>query len=278
MFDVRQLERDISVGRIIAGENVWPKPITFHILPRPENQLLLLLEGGRDYYQKGEFLFTAGPGDLIFMPTGSAYDTPQRTPGTCRGLAVLFDLKDGTGENVILGDRPKMLLHDTANYYHDVMRKIQEQVFKGGFAGLRCKELLYRVLYRISQEESLYGSDVSKAVIFKIGQYLKDHLTESICMEEVARQFYISKSTFYRQFQKHFHTTPNVFHTQLRIQTCEELLSSGLYSVTQVAQIMGFSDVSNFSKTFLAVTGTYPSSVMKRQAIATDTKNAGGMV
>ncbi|MBQ8232699.1 MAG: helix-turn-helix domain-containing protein [Lachnospiraceae bacterium] len=51
----------------------------------------------------------------------------------------------------------------------------------------------------------------------------------------------------------------------LKISRAKELLSSGMYTVTQAAEMSGYTDVSHFSREFKKATGAAPSMMMSSQ-------------
>ena len=74
---------------------------------------------------------------------------------------------------------------------------------------------------------------------------------------------FVSRSTFQRRFRTYYHTSPAEWHTRLRIEKSAELLQSGLYTVEQVAELMGFCDTPYFCRTFRKITGEYAGDIRK---------------
>ena len=73
----------------------------------------------------------------------------------------------------------------------------------------------------------------------------------------------MSDTYFRRLFFREFGTTPLRYLTDLRISYAKELLSSGYYTVRQVAANVGFEDAKYFCTVFRKKCGCTPSEFAK---------------
>lgn len=64
-------------------------------------------------------------------------------------------------------------------------------------------------------------------------------------------------------FGSFFGVSPIKYINALKLARAEELLSSQMYSVTEAAQMSGYTDMSHFSREFKKHTGMSPTEVMK---------------
>ena len=78
-------------------------------------------------------------------------------------------------------------------------------------------------------------------------------------MDALAAMCYMSRSTFFRRFKSEVGLSPAAYHMRLRLGKSRDLLSSGLYTVEQVAAVMGFYDAAHFCRLFKRETGELPS-------------------
>lgn len=91
----------------------------------------------------------------------------------------------------------------------------------------------------------------------EILSYINEHITESITVEQLAEQFYISTSYICRIFKATTGTTINKYINARRITIAKSLLATGL-GVSEVCEKCGFNDYSNFLKAFTKAVSISP--------------------
>lgn len=92
---------------------------------------------------------------------------------------------------------------------------------------------------------------------------LRESHGESLTLEDIARRVDVSTRTIDRNLQKEG-TSFRALSDKVRFETaCELLLKPGV-SVSEVAARLGFSEISNFSRSFKRVVGITPSQYMSR--------------
>ncbi len=254
-----RLVEEVRLSVVAVGENFWPEGNALYVAPRPENQLFFDLEGERTYCEtaEGEPYLTVHPGEFLLMPTGSRYWTRAVSPGGNRGLAVLFGLYDAAGAPIVLGERVRMATRDESGYYAECMYRLRDCMLKGGYSALMARGLLWELLYHVATDQPLMQLSPRRQSIMPAVRYMEEHLQRGVSVDELAAMCFMSKSTFHRRFQAEFHTSPTAWHLAARIEKSRELLGGGLYSVEQVAEIMGFCDAAYFSRLFRRYTGLY---------------------
>ena len=87
--------------------------------------------------------------------------------------------------------------------------------------------------------------------------YINQHINESITIEHLAEQFYISTSYICRIFKAATGTTINKYINARRITIAKSLLTMGM-GVSEVCENCGFNDYSNFLKAFTKAVGISP--------------------
>ena len=91
-----------------------------------------------------------------------------------------------------------------------------------------------------------------------IKNYIDAHITEPISLDDISRSLYISKSHIERAFKKEYNQTPIAYWSNQRIIQVASMLVTTNYSLSQIAQQLGFSDVKYMSKTFKKIKGKTP--------------------
>ena len=92
----------------------------------------------------------------------------------------------------------------------------------------------------------------------------KEYLDENVCdtslrIGTLAKMCGVSEVYFRREFKSCYGTSPLEYIKRRRIEVACQLLSTGLYNVTQVAERAGFDSISYFSAEFRRLKGCTPS-------------------
>ncbi|MBC8533998.1 helix-turn-helix domain-containing protein [Yeguia hominis] len=95
-------------------------------------------------------------------------------------------------------------------------------------------------------------------------QYIETHYGEPVSLEVLSRSANISKSECLRCFKAALQTTPYQYLTGYRLSKAAALLENTDLPITQVADRVGFSQLSHFGKQFKEKTGITPSQYRKK--------------
>ncbi len=87
--------------------------------------------------------------------------------------------------------------------------------------------------------------------------YINQNISQPITIEQLATHFYLSESYICRIFKSATGTTINKYITARRISIAKALLNEGM-SVSDAYERSGFSDYSNFFKSFTKAVGVSP--------------------
>jgi AraC-like DNA-binding protein len=195
------------------------------------------------------------PQDAIaFLPQGSNYIV-QNAENCGNSYAINFTLMtDETFE-------PFVLQTKDSKAFLDLFKKAERDwgIKKSGYV-LKCKSILYSILYKMQKEYLANYTDSSKhALIRPAVSYIHEHYTtEQLKITRLAEMCSISPEYFRSIFQQFYGISPVKYINQLKIEHAAELLSSGLYSVTEVATLSGYNDPSHFSREFKKTYGISP--------------------
>ena len=93
---------------------------------------------------------------------------------------------------------------------------------------------------------------------------IKNFNDSSICLEKVAESINMNKAAFCRYFKKVTHKTYFQFLNEIRIgNACKMLIEEENKSITDVAFLSGFNNMSNFNRQFKIIMGQSPSKFLK---------------
>lgn len=89
---------------------------------------------------------------------------------------------------------------------------------------------------------------------------LYTHISDSeLTIDELAKQMNMSRATLFRKVKKYSDMTPNELIHITKLNKAAQLLAQQRYNITQVANMVGYSGQSNFSRDFHKHFGTPPS-------------------
>ena len=115
--------------------------------------------------------------------------------------------------------------------------------------------------YRLLSGAMLQGLEDEKAMdqTDKIVKFISEHYTEPLLMPEVAEHFHMSESHFSRIFQRCTGNSFTDFLIRVRITRACQLLMQTDDNIATICFDVGFNNVANFNRRFLAVKGITPS-------------------
>jgi len=93
--------------------------------------------------------------------------------------------------------------------------------------------------------------------------YIHEHYTDSISRTALASHLAVSDRYLTRCFNEEMGITPVTYLNRYRIRKAKELLEKRTFTITEVAQMVGFSDSSYFGRVFREETGVPPSTFVR---------------
>ncbi|MEV8215397.1 AraC family transcriptional regulator [Leifsonia sp. NPDC077715] len=101
-------------------------------------------------------------------------------------------------------------------------------------------------------------ADGSLAHIARAIRWMRDHLDESVAIEELARISGMSASTFHRHFRAATSMTPIQWQKALRLREARALLLRGAAGVAEAGYAVGYGSPSQFSREYRRAFGRPP--------------------
>lgn len=106
--------------------------------------------------------------------------------------------------------------------------------------------------------------------VHEVALYLQNHIHESVSLEELAQRFFMSRSYLTRSFRNVTGFSVVEYMTYIRIQKAQHLLRESDRSITEIADLCGFGNITYFEKVFKTTTGHTP--VQYRKTVDTSIK------
>jgi len=201
---------------------------------------------------------TVGKGHLITLPAHKPFLLELTSPNFSM---VWFDLNNGKRwknlceqrKPIALCDSARQLFHLLSFIYYERSSTLRQPVIK---------QLEFYLEQTLSAEHTV-SSELQKLeqLIRDIEKKLHFHWT----VEDMAEIIHYSTSHLHRLFQKRFSRSPIQQLIYLRVERAKYLLLNTTWSIEQIAEQVGYTDVFNFSKRFKKSVGTPPARFRKAE-------------
>lgn len=136
------------------------------------------------------------------------------------------------------------------NYVDGIMQYFYNQhVVSEDILEIKLKEILLLLLSskKAAQVALLLEHFVNKRTAgFK--EVIETHVLSEISLEELSQLCNMSLSTFKRHFKKIYHTTPNEYLFDKRLENSKKLLATSDQSIDDIAMLTGFKTTAHFSR------------------------------
>ena len=225
-----------KVYNIKEGEIIFHKPMEFH-------RLWLDNKDGADV-----LIFT-------FSATGSFLDffRDKVFKLSKNEVGILSDMLDFMRAS-----------HKSKNSYQPVELKYLVPLGKQDGYLQRISAYVYLLLFSLAESPNTSNAEETEdARIFSAAiQFMKDNIIKQVLVDEIARHTNTSTSTLKRVFRKYMDIPVHKYFTNLKISRATELLQNGK-SVTETAEMLGFSSQAHLSRVYKSITGKNPSEIRR---------------
>jgi len=118
---------------------------------------------------------------------------------------------------------------------------------------LMCMIESAKIEKKIRSKES-----ATKTMLKEAAEYIKINHWQSLVLEDIAKNFGLSKFHFLRLFKEFTGMTPYRYMIIERINAAKKLLQTSEMKISEISLMVGFADESNFIRTFKSVSGVTP--------------------
>lgn len=233
-------------------------------------ELYYFLDGSVTYYIEDQ-VYDLCPGDLLIIPAGKMH-------------RPVIANEHAAYERMVLWITPQYLqsIDSPAGDLQKNLQKVGEHgycvPFRGDetvFVTALLKKLLYMQKNDIDPKfcagaVELYLWTIFRSygvidtthcnetqVIPQVIRYITEHFSEPLTLEDIAAEFFVSKSYLNRHFKAYTNSTVYAYIMALRLTHARRMLREGIPAV-EAGRECGFSDYSTFYKAFKTQTGLSP--------------------
>ena len=258
MLDINIGKIEIKISMVLYRHSALS---VYHEKCRHSDGLIYYVKGGHriDF---DSFSIRTEKGNLLYLPCFETYSN-ELTDKHTEYYQIDFQLYEN-GKPIRLFDKARIFSDETAEKALPIMRRIYDTYADGeSGASLYCISDIIRIIGMVKNEEN--AKEETKSGIDKIRKsisHIREHYYLNTSCRELAAMSNMCVSNLEKSFKKHFGMSPTAYRNKLRIDHAKRLLSGG-YSISETAQMTGFSDYFYFTRVFKRFTGCTPGDFKK---------------
>lgn len=247
-----------------------PNVTAYKMHTHDDVEIYLLLAGHGLFHIEGTS-YPLSPGDVLVMRPAESHYIELTSDGPYERAVINFNLDafsaidpDGLLTKPILkreagrhNQYKSFAFHggSSMGYWQTMMSEAGDPYVNllAGLIGLLRE--IHNIFYQ--QEDQETAADMLE---YRIVQYINDHIREPLGLEDICKQFFVSKAQLCRLFRKTTATTVWQYITVKRLVLARQLLEQG-ESPTKLYTQCGFNDYSTFYRAYVKHYGCAPAQI-----------------
>lgn len=208
--------------------------------------------------------------DFVYFPceskSKSIYTKCGNQTDEMNGINIKFHLIDENGEHFKLSE-DVMVISDLVDWNcKNQLFEIAQSLFQNK-PPMAIKAKFYRLLTDLSVELNHTNQTLEYKQIINGIRFIEDNYNRKIAIKDAADTCFISESYFRRLFVKYMKITPVQYINELRLKKADELLKTGMFTMSEVSEAIGIENPSYFSWFYKKHTSQIPSKISKKNTI-----------
>ena len=237
-----------------------------------------LFLNGSIYFNAEDKSFELKAGDLILVPPSTPHNMISADNGTSYYQRLILNIKQSVFERLSTSVtdlsscfherniEPIHLNEAEVERFCELSRNIidsqQRKSFGADVETDAFVTLLLLMINRLSQIRQPPRKNIMSQVVKDVMRYINDHLTEDLSLAKLSEVTHYNSTYISSLFKKYTGLTLREYIADLKIEEAKKLLLSG-ENVSDACCKSGFSDYSNFIRTFTKATGLSPGKYAK---------------
>ncbi len=138
-----------------------------------------------------------------------------------------------------------------------------QQIIKNRLEILLIELMRTESVQTASDSVFLLREQFDEVVVARVISYMKENITENLCMDDICTALHYNRSYIFRQFKKSTGDSVMAYFNKMKLDAAKRQLREGEMSVADISDSLGFDSPNYFSKIFKKYTGYTPSTYRK---------------
>ena len=205
--------------------------------------------------------------DLILYAPGQYHTQKTGDAQSCSYLTLLFDMK--IPESYLITNRVYHAHRDIHNALNNFIKiSNNDMLYNSELMLCYLKELIIKVL----QYDFLSSSPVASTpmqqrfeneLLNEIIIFINDTIYEQLTIEEICMKFSVSRSSLQTLFKNNIGVAPKQYISDLKLKKSKLLIKESIYTISEIASMLGFTSIHYFSRKFKQQFGITPTDYAK---------------
>lgn len=237
-------------------------------------EIYYLIDGKRRYVIEDE-MYDVYPGDMILIPemvTHKVWNSPDTQGDEYHSRYLLTPKKEDIPEIFLpCFDTHFYRLTETErrvimNCFEDLQRNQKRDEYTDYYNQANLIKILHTLAKNKSSSKVKSNLARNDIRMQEAATYIKEHCSESITLEELAKKYSFTKEYFSTIFKETTGYGVSEYLNQMRIAKSISLLTTTSLSIIEISLQCGYNDSNYFSAVFKKIIGMPPQTFRKMQA------------
>ena len=250
-------ELNFTVTRVpIAYYRNYPKGYSLTVKSRGSHGLTLILSGELEMTLPDRKI-TAREGDMLLQRAGDAYGLHCNSDGGVKYIVISYQADCDEALLSLLPDRFFSTEH--LNRYRHAFENVTRVFSSFGVCHKPLlRALVQEILCNIIRDNYPNILSSEKNPVEYAKQYMEQYFNRDLSADHIAAVVGVSPSYLRTLFQKSEGISPIRYLNRIRVERAKEMLSSGMFALSEVAAACGFENVYYFNRVFKNHVGISP--------------------
>ncbi len=119
---------------------------------------------------------------------------------------------------------------------------------------IRSGNTLAKTVFPTKKARNIANTSISELMC----EYMRENIYSSLTLKDVCVQFMLGKTQVCKIFRESMEQSPMEYYMDLKTKEAKRLIREKTYSISQIADMLGYSSIHNFSRAFKKTVGMSP--------------------